>query len=1040
MKNVHYKVKLLAALLVLSGNMLQAQTAPSATTPPASSEIFEGDDDGIVTITPFEVRVDTDQGYTATNTLAGSRINSNIKDTPATIAVFTTEFLSDIGATDLGTVLNYGTNSQLDFGDTQRGFNGTESIATGSTRFRSRGISASLARNYFKTNLNPEFYIIDRLDESRGPNAILFGVGAPGGILNIGTKEARLNKTATTLGTKIDNNSLEQYTLDHNQVIVKNVLGLRLNAMYQDKGSWRFNENSSKKGIQGAIKWTPLKDTSIRASIETGERTSIAARNWTIRDGVSAWWDNPQTTPVLGQANAPITGVALAGNRKVYIENSGLLLNQNNTFWQSTQNTSSQNLINNPARVPYEVNAAGPGARANHDYNIYSVTVEQKIAEHLFAEISYQHERGKWKNYDAAQDFGGVDNTLNLRGDPNEFFAQSALLANLKSTALTSGTASATPAYANPDKGGYYIDTAWRRRIQESTLDNLRASLAYEFDLGQLGSHRLAAMVQQSKNKNSNADEHEYFVGPNASDADAFVLWRRNYVTLGDAANFYAADWASRPTISYTDTNGSYTNDWRAYSPYAKSEETDTSALLAMQSYFLQRRLVTTLGYRYDTADSDRFLNEKSTGFYQIDPTRKVSTTRTANTYSGGAVYHLTSDRSFSLFANASSNIDLPDFNIRYGPDGGIPPNRDAKTFDAGIMIDLVNGKLNGRITYFDTKSKFETQNMGINNTFAPNYNAIMLFLENPDGNRATNDGLYTPDMLAQYPKLRASAESRGLDIGNALPNGDSLNNSTKGLEANFNLNPTKNLQFSVKYSYTIQDKTNAYTETLPRYQQLVQLIQDIKATNPTLTIPATGTAVALTGVSITSNPLILTPTADPLGTLINAINGSNTSNGIINGISNKGSLTDRTFDFLQANGGRKHKANLFGKYSFRGSSLDGFSFGGGVRYQSKILAGALKDPTAPSSAGGTPVYGSELFYLDALLAYNVKLPTALFGRNMQLNIQLNIRNVLNEQGIIRMRYNDTAETNAPYAGQQTLNRFILETPREYVLSADFKF
>ncbi|MEI6467821.1 MAG: hypothetical protein WCQ89_24080, partial [Verrucomicrobiota bacterium] len=65
-----------------------AQTAPAE----------RGEARETITLSPFQVRSDADQGYTASNTLAGSRLNTELKNTPAAVTVFTKEFLEDIGA------------------------------------------------------------------------------------------------------------------------------------------------------------------------------------------------------------------------------------------------------------------------------------------------------------------------------------------------------------------------------------------------------------------------------------------------------------------------------------------------------------------------------------------------------------------------------------------------------------------------------------------------------------------------------------------------------------------------------------------------------------------------------------------------------------------------------------------------------------------------------------------------------------------------------------------------------------------------------
>src|SRR6185503_13607737 len=60
-----------------------------------------------ITLSPFTVTTDKDNGYGATNSISGSRVNTPIKDLPIPIQVITNDFISDIGATTLRNSLAY---------------------------------------------------------------------------------------------------------------------------------------------------------------------------------------------------------------------------------------------------------------------------------------------------------------------------------------------------------------------------------------------------------------------------------------------------------------------------------------------------------------------------------------------------------------------------------------------------------------------------------------------------------------------------------------------------------------------------------------------------------------------------------------------------------------------------------------------------------------------------------------------------------------------------------------------------------------------
>ena len=67
-----------------------AQTVPAAPAPArASSEA--------VILTPFEVSSEKDTGYAATETLAGTRMRTDLRDVGASLTILTPEFLRDLG-------------------------------------------------------------------------------------------------------------------------------------------------------------------------------------------------------------------------------------------------------------------------------------------------------------------------------------------------------------------------------------------------------------------------------------------------------------------------------------------------------------------------------------------------------------------------------------------------------------------------------------------------------------------------------------------------------------------------------------------------------------------------------------------------------------------------------------------------------------------------------------------------------------------------------------------------------------------------------
>ena len=108
---------MLAALL--AGTPLLAQT-----TDPGSTV----DDEEVLVLSPFEVTAQEDNtGYAAATTLAGNRLNTDIKDLGTSLSVYTQQFLKDIGATDNQSLLKYTLGTEIG------GVNGNYSGSGGGT-------------------------------------------------------------------------------------------------------------------------------------------------------------------------------------------------------------------------------------------------------------------------------------------------------------------------------------------------------------------------------------------------------------------------------------------------------------------------------------------------------------------------------------------------------------------------------------------------------------------------------------------------------------------------------------------------------------------------------------------------------------------------------------------------------------------------------------------------------------------------------------------------------------------------------------------
>ena len=233
---------------ILAGSLF-AQAAPAASpatsptaTPTVASVSSAPGEEQIIRLSPFEVSTTRNVGYQATETLAGTRIRTDLKDVASSIQVITKEFLEDIGATDSGSLLQYTTNAEVaGTRGTYAGLgNGTGVEDTGNLRNpqsaqRVRGLApADNTRDFFVTDIPWDSFDVDRIDIQRGPNQILFGLGSPAGIVNASTHNAEFHNFGS-VEARTGSYGTFRSSIDLNQQLFDNVLAIRVDGMSDNR-------------------------------------------------------------------------------------------------------------------------------------------------------------------------------------------------------------------------------------------------------------------------------------------------------------------------------------------------------------------------------------------------------------------------------------------------------------------------------------------------------------------------------------------------------------------------------------------------------------------------------------------------------------------------------------------------------------------------------------------------------------------------------------------------------------------------------------
>jgi hypothetical protein len=277
MKSHSTKAALLTPVVVLG-------CAPFAMAQAANDD--KRDPSSPVELSPFLVEEQSNQGYYASQTLAGGRMKQDIKDLGTSIQVITKEFMDDLGVTGVDELFQYTTSTEVggilgNYMGAGDNFDGETS--TGDARrnpdgtTRVRGLAApDRARNFFKTDIPFDSYNTDRVDINRGANSFLFGLGSPSGLTNTGMARARFrnsNEISTRIGS--GNNDTPSYrgSFKINRVVKKDVLALQF-AVLTDRTKYRQEPTRKDDDrLYGTLTFRPFKsqDTVITAHVERGK-------------------------------------------------------------------------------------------------------------------------------------------------------------------------------------------------------------------------------------------------------------------------------------------------------------------------------------------------------------------------------------------------------------------------------------------------------------------------------------------------------------------------------------------------------------------------------------------------------------------------------------------------------------------------------------------------------------------------------------------------------------------------------------------------
>ncbi|MDP0499943.1 MAG: TonB-dependent receptor plug domain-containing protein [Verrucomicrobiota bacterium JB022] len=1161
------------------------------------------ENDEIFELSPFEVTSSEDDiGYYASNTLAGSRLNTNLADLAAPITVVTKQQMEDTGATSFNEVFLYEANIEGAYNYTPVELNrgGLKDRVGGSatnggvannatTANRVRGIAApDFGWNYYPSmaRIPADGYNVRSIEINRGPNSILFGLGSPAGIVNQSVGYATVGDDSTDLQFRVGTNGVRT-SASTNQSFLDDRMAIFVAGVYDEKNfSRKPSQDISRRATVG-LTVKPWAGATIRGFYEHYENTSRLPNSLLPRDGITPWIEsgrpvwNPLTQQFTyldsGQVNpfrytslasdVDDDGVSYGGDRLLdnpdsprFIRGVGwmdngrpnLRVSPNGSFSfpqrrattnfpdygfndDGTPRDQSQWLNADPSRRAFYDRRMAQSALSPMPSNFYSNWTAPALTnkniydwtEYNLLAVNYGEFEGDTYNVEFEQKI--IENLYFTAGwfrqeyDSFEYYplGQQQPVTILMDINMYDLDGSPNPNYLVPYVEDYQQDAV----TAPAERDVVRAMLAYELDLSDkdglikwLGRHRAMGLYQWQEDYEYYNRYRMAFVEPTANPwipdtknsnfyyaANTSNIRRSLYLGNGSTPGVVTAGSSSQWDVPFGHplSTSIRAYDWNTRS--FREDETTlehvhyhagngvgvnnrkiTSYAGVLQSYFLEDRIITTLGMRRDKWEgrantlgnywapgADRngpptlaeipIRNSNDEGLYPVGNDYRLANVdylrhgrftqaevieKTTGTM--GVVVKPLSWLSFHY--NTSENFAPPpsqQFNI-YSQS---LPEPEGEGYDYGVSLNLFDNKLIARFNMFHTESKLErvTPNVlgRVINADTQNFRA---WAETVVRLRAGEDRSDTDPQTgwASTPLTPAQEQEveeltgqdyrwPGLDIASTQ------SNESDGFEFELIYNPMPN--WNIKLVVAKQDAS--YSSIMPEYEAWVAQRRAVweaavapdlageydtsREANPsTISVERYWTGWGFGNIPAHPNSVEWSQT--PQSWFTTAVDGA--------------IAESRQLEGAAPFGQRKYRANIITNYRFTEGPLEGFSIGGAIRMEDKAIIGyhGLKTDVDPvtqadldeekyyAADASRPIYDTDvgadrwrdLTHIDLWFKYDFDL-----GEKMRASVQLNIRDLFADE-------DDLVPVYANWDG--SVANYRIKEPRQIFLTTSLSF
>ena len=270
-----------------------AALAQAANTSPASAS-------NPVRLDTVEVTADAPStGYHTSSTSTATRTDTPLIDVPQAVSIVTRAQVQDQSAQNIADVVRYVPGVAMAQGEGNRETPVLRGNATTSDFFVN-GLRDDV--QYYR-----DLYNIERVEILKGPNAMIFGRGGVGGVINRVTRTADFS-SVRELSLQAGSEDNKRATADLGTAFNEHIAG-RVTALYEDSQSYRDGVTLQRQGINPTLALRTGKNTTVTLGYEYFKDERVADRGVASQNGKpfpvedSVFFGDPAQSPTDTELN-----------------------------------------------------------------------------------------------------------------------------------------------------------------------------------------------------------------------------------------------------------------------------------------------------------------------------------------------------------------------------------------------------------------------------------------------------------------------------------------------------------------------------------------------------------------------------------------------------------------------------------------------------------------------------------------------------------------------------------------------------------------